>query len=142
MTWGLSRQNVQRAGTSDNLAGMLRTAPVIETGLVSLMLAIALGSMVLPVATIGLDYAKSYNEGWNVYHAARVAAGEDLYTGDLRRLVNYPPLSFFLIAGLKPLFGSLLIIGRLLNLAAFAATALPGRAVSIEGRELTTISSP
>lgn len=87
-----------------------------QAGPVLLVMAIAVGSVALSVLTIGMDFEKSYNEGWNAYHAARVAAGEALYSGDAFRLVNYPFLSFFLVAWLKPLFGNVLIIGRALNL--------------------------
>lgn len=88
------------------------------------ILVLALISVALPVATIGIGIEKSYNEGWNAYHAAEVAAGEPLYTGDPARLVNYPFLSFYLIAGLKPIFGNVLLIGRTLNTIAFAMTAV------------------
>ena len=93
-------------------------------GVVIFVLALSLISIAVPVATIGIDVERSYNEGWNAYHAARVAAGGPLYTGDPARLVTYPFLSFYLIAWLKPVFGNVLIIGRGLNLAAFAMTAL------------------
>lgn len=81
----------------------------------------ALISVALPAASIGLYFERSYNEGWNAYHAARAAAGETLYAGDPWRQVNYPFLSFYLVAWLKPLFGDVLMIGRALNLAALAA---------------------
>lgn len=89
-----------------------------------LVLAAALLSVVLPFATMGFDIEKSYNEGWNAYHAARVSSGEVLYTGDPARLVNYPFLSFYLVAWLKPLFGNVLLIGRGLNIIAFLATGI------------------
>ena len=94
------------------------------TGSVIVIFVLALISLALPIVTIGIDIERSYNEGWNAYHAARVAAGEPLYTGDPARLVNYPFLSFYLIAWLKPIFGDVLMIGRGLNLVAFAMTAL------------------
>ena len=94
------------------------------TGSVIVIFVLALSSVALPIATIGIDIERSYNEGWNAYHAARVAAGEPLYTGDPARLVNYPFLGFYLIAWLKPIFGDVLMIGRGLNLFAFAMTAI------------------
>jgi hypothetical protein len=81
---------------------------------------IALLAVAVPGATIGFDFEKSYNEGWNAYQAARAAAGEALYNGDPARLVNYPFLSFYIVAWLKPLFGNVLLIGRGLNAASFA----------------------
>jgi hypothetical protein len=93
----------------------------LAAGLVILVFAIALASLILPFLTIAVAYEKTYNEGWNAYHATRVAAGEPLYSGDDWRLVNYPFLSFYLIAGLKPLFGDVLIIGRVLSFLALIA---------------------
>lgn len=88
------------------------------------ILALAIISVIVPLVTIGFDVEKSYNEGWNAYRAAQVAAGMPLYTGDPTRLVNYPFLSFYLIAWLKPVFGNVLLIGRGLNVIAFAMTTL------------------
>lgn len=98
-------------------------------GATLIVLALALVSVALPMATIGLGLEKSYNEGWNAYHAAQVAAGAPLYTGDPARLVNYPFLSFYLVAWLKPVFGNVLLIGRGINAAAFATTAVLGALV-------------
>lgn len=97
--------------------------PLID-GAVIFIFILGLISVAVPIATIGFDIEKIYNEGWNAYHAARVAAGEPLYTGDPARLVNYPFLSFYLVASLKPIFGDVLMIGRGLNLVAFVMTAI------------------
>lgn len=98
----------------------------LVAGATMFVLALALVSIAVPLATIGLGLEKSYNEGWNAYHAVEVAAGKPLYTGDPARLVNYPFLGFYLVAWLKPIFGNVLLIGRGINLAAFATTALLG----------------
>ncbi|MBV9523234.1 MAG: hypothetical protein JO010_10600 [Alphaproteobacteria bacterium] len=98
----------------------------IAVGLVILLFSIALAALVPPILTIDEDFEKIYSEGWNAYHAARAAAGEKLYSGDLWRPVNYPFLSFYLVAWLKPLFGNVLIIGRGLNLAGLAAQGVLG----------------
>ena len=88
------------------------------------ILSIALLAIAVPGVTIGFDFEKSYNEGWNAYQAARAAAGQVLYNGDPARLVNYPFLSFYIIAWLKPLFGNVLLIGRGLNALSFAMTGV------------------
>jgi hypothetical protein len=86
-------------------------------------------SMVLPAASIGLYFERSYNEGWNAYHQARAAAGEPLYGAEPWRPVNYPFLSFYLVGWLGRLLGNVLIAGRVLNLAALAAVSISGALV-------------
>ena len=85
---------------------------------------VAIGSIVMPVASVGFDWERTPNEGWNVYHAARAAAGEILYTGDPARQVSYPFISFYLIGWLKPLFGNLLVIGRAISVISLACVAI------------------
>jgi hypothetical protein len=58
---------------------------------------LAIASIAMPVASIGFDWERTPNEGWNVYHVARAAAGEVLYSGDPAREVNFPFISFYLI---------------------------------------------
>jgi hypothetical protein len=93
------------------------------------VLAAAVLSLVLPAASIGLYFERSYNEGWNAYHQARAAAGEPLYGAEPWRPVNYPFLSFYLVGGLGRLFGNVLVAGRLVNLAALAAVTVSGALV-------------
>lgn len=104
--------------------GAPRRSPFLVTYLlwaIALILALtALASVALPVASIGFVYERSYNEGWNAYHAARAAAGEALYGGRWHP-VNYPFLSFYLIGWLTPLFGDPLIIGRAVNVLSLGA---------------------
>ncbi len=88
---------------------------------VLLVLCGAIALCVIPVLSSGFNFEKNYSEGWNAYHAFRAASGEVLYSGDPRHFVNYPFLSFYLIAWLKPLFGDVLTIGRALSLIALAA---------------------
>jgi Dolichyl-phosphate-mannose-protein mannosyltransferase len=64
----------------------------------------------------------SYNEGWNVFHTARLLNGEPLYlpTQDLPITpVNYPPLSFLLIGSISKFTGSILFSGRAVSLLSF-----------------------
>ncbi len=92
---------------------------VIAMPAILLLLAIAAASLTLPLMTFDAAFGRMYSEGWVAGHAARLAAGEALYSGDPWRPVNYPPLFFLLLAWLKPLFNDLLLIGRAVNLAAF-----------------------
>jgi hypothetical protein len=103
------------------LRGAARFRPDFLVGGYALaVLCVALLSVAPAVAMIGFDVEKTFNEGWNAYHAARVAVGDPLYRGDPNRLVDYPFLNFYLIAWLKPLFGNVLMIGRGLDAGAFA----------------------
>ncbi|HWY65247.1 MAG TPA: hypothetical protein VNX61_08530, partial [Rhizomicrobium sp.] len=62
------------------------------------------------------------NEGWNAAHALSLLAGHGLYPPPQSLMVNnYPPLSFYLVAGLTKLTGDAVIAGRLLSLFAFLA---------------------
>jgi hypothetical protein len=88
--------------------------------------AAAVASIVLPAASIGLYFERSYNEGWNAYQQARAAAGGHLYGADPWRPVNYPFLSFYLAGWLGRLLGNVLIAGRVLNLLALAAVIACG----------------
>jgi len=63
------------------------------------------------------------NEGWNAAHALALLAGHGLYPPPQSLMVNnYPPLSFYLVAGLTMVTGDAVIAGRILGLLAFAAT--------------------
>jgi hypothetical protein len=94
--------------------GTMAVVPVL------LVLYGAIALCVIPVLSSGFNFERNYSEGWNAYHAFRAASGEVLYSGDPRHFVNYPFLSFYLIAWLKPLFGDVLTIGRALSLIALA----------------------
>jgi hypothetical protein len=106
------------AGVTDWPRPSLRWAALL---LASAVLAAALAAILLPALSIGLVFERSWNEGWNAYHQARAAAGDSLYGTDPWRPVNYPFLSFYLVGRLGPLFGNVLIAGRVLNLIALAA---------------------
>ncbi|MGE3691235.1 MAG: hypothetical protein AB7F98_07635 [Novosphingobium sp.] len=68
-----------------------------------------------------------YNEGWNAYLQLRAAQGEPLYSGfSPYWFNNYPPLSFYLAGLVGKLTGDVVLAGRLLSLAGFAAMALAG----------------
>lgn len=79
--------------------------------------------LALPLLTLTAPFELNYNEGWNAYHAARIMAGGPLYTGNVLAPVNYPFLSFYLVAALAPWLGGVVIAGRVVNLVSLLVTA-------------------
>ncbi len=72
----------------------------------------------VPFARSGFRAEVGYNEGWNVYNAATLAAGYPLYPANFGwTVINYPMLSFAVIAQASKLTHSLLFTGRALALA-------------------------
>ena len=64
------------------------------------------------------------NEGWNAFHSNHLLKDQPLYP-PYNALIsnNYPPLSFYLNAGLAALFGDDLIAGRLLSFISLLVVA-------------------
>jgi hypothetical protein len=70
-------------------------------------------------------YQVNYNEGWNVYNAERVAKSLPLYYPKYNwTVVNYPPLSFYVVAYLSHFTHSYLLSGRLLSLISLVTSCL------------------
>jgi hypothetical protein len=66
-----------------------------------------------------------YNEGWNVYNTMKVAAHQPLYPSAYGwTTVNYPALSFHLVAFLGRFTSEYLITARMLSLAGLCLSAL------------------
>ena len=84
--------------------------------------AICLLASVRTSLTIVRRIPLNFNEGWNAYHTADVAAGRPLYP-DVSGVffTNYPPLSFYVTAPLGHALGDHMIAGRLVALTAFVA---------------------
>jgi hypothetical protein len=91
----------------------------------------ALAAFLLPVllyCTVRIGYINPihFNEGWNVEIVSRILHGERLYealTGLPLRPVNYPPLSFLIIAGLSAPSIPILLVGRVVSLLSFLVVA-------------------
>jgi hypothetical protein len=67
----------------------------------------------------------NYNEGWNVYNTARVAEHQPLYAATYGwTAVNYPALSFHLVAGLGRSTTEYLFTARILSLAGLCLSGL------------------
>jgi hypothetical protein len=105
-----------------------RTAPSGDAVVYVATLALAL--CCLPVftrivLTIPLHTPLNYNEGWNAYHAMDVIRGSALYPHPPRLFFNnYPPLSFYLIAGATRLVGDPIVAGRCISLISFVVWTL------------------
>ena len=67
----------------------------------------------------------NYNEGWNAFHSADLAAHRALYPDPPAFFFNnYPPLSFFATAPLGHALGDHMVAGRIVASLAFAAWVL------------------
>jgi hypothetical protein len=80
--------------------------------------AILFWTAALPSWRVFLLMEIDYNEGWNVYNAQKVAVHQQLYPVTYAwTAVNYPALSFHLIAAIGRFTSDYLFTGRLLSLA-------------------------
>ncbi len=87
--------------------------------------AIALYTAIFPVYRAFFLVEVSYNEGWNVYNAWMVAHHLPLYGSPAGwTTVNYPALSFYLIAQLNRLTHDFLFTGRALSILGLAVTSV------------------
>jgi hypothetical protein len=86
--------------------------------LMALCGAILLWTSALPFSRAFLLMEIDYNEGWNVYNAQKVADHQPLYpTTYAWTTVNYPALSFHLVAAMGRSTSDYLFAGRILSLA-------------------------
>jgi hypothetical protein len=91
----------------------------LSVGVVAL---VGLLSVVFPVLRMFFKVPIEYNEGWNVYNAARITHHVTLYGQQYSWTpVIYPPLSFFVIAWLHRLGFDYLTAGRILSLSSLLA---------------------
>jgi len=81
-------------------------------------------TFVRTILIIGRRIPLNFNEGWNAFHAADVAAGRPLYP-DASGLFfnNYPPLSFYPVAVVGRLVGDQLLGGRIIALLSLVTWA-------------------
>jgi hypothetical protein len=96
----------------DGRAGLLRRRRILL-----LCAGFALMTAVVPFARAFFLFELSYNEGWNVYNANVVVNHQLLYPVAYGwTTVNYPVLSFFVLAGLHRLTHEYLFTARVLSL--------------------------
>ena len=79
-----------------------------------ILVPIALNSIVLHEA--------GYIEGWFLFHSERTALGQALYDADLRRIVNYTYVSFYITGCLEQFLNSPILIARSLSWLGFATS--------------------
>ena len=100
--------NISARKTQETLYEWLSVVVVAIVGLVS---------VVSPLLRMFFKLSIEYNEGWNVYNAARITHHVALYGQQYSGTqVIYPPLSFFVIAWLYYLGFDYLMAGRALSL--------------------------
>ncbi len=92
-----------------------------RAALFSTLVLVALGGILFAAAAVRSTFSSplNYNEGWNSYHASSAAKGVPLYgSRPYYTAVNYPPLSFHLVALIGTAIGDFNLAGRWLSLAA------------------------
>jgi hypothetical protein len=118
-------------------AGVGKFGPRAQITLLALLAAYFL---IWPLWRLPLPIEIAQTEGWNAYHAdTALRAAMQLYPPQDTLIVNnYPPLSFFLVGYLQPLFGDALYVGRVLSvLATLGVGVLIVRIVMQLGGSLT-----
>ncbi len=96
---------------------MVRGKYAVESSLALLFfLVFAIYALALPLYLIPSHFPRSYNEGWNAYHAAAAMSGGGLYPpADSMLANNYPPLSFYLVGIVGKIVGDYIVAGRLIS---------------------------
>ena len=93
--------------------------------LMTLCAAFLLWTAARPLYRVFLFTELDYNEGWNLYNAQTVALHQPLYPAPVGwTAVNYPALSFHLVAFLSRFTGEFLFTARILSLAGLCLNAL------------------
>jgi hypothetical protein len=93
--------------------------------LIALCGGILLWTAALPFSRAFLAMEIDYNEGWNVYNAQKVALHQPLYpTTYAWTTVNYPALSFHLVAAMGRSTSEYLFTGRILSLAGLCLSCI------------------
>lgn len=85
----------------------------------------AIALLLPPLVAATFEVSRSYNEGWNAYHATRAYAAAPLYpANDALISNNYPPLSFFIVGAFAKLVGDAIMAGRILALLGLGMTTI------------------
>lgn len=85
----------------------------------------AIALTILPAEALFARIPINYNEGWNAFHTLRLRTGGPLYPPlSASTFINYPPLSFYVVAALHPLIGDDIFAGRVVALIAELVVAL------------------
>jgi hypothetical protein len=99
--------------------------PSVGNWILACCIAFALLTAIVPFARAFYRVEVSCNEGWDVYNAALVASHGQLYPGKSGwKFVNYPMLSFVLVAQLHRWTHDYLFTGRTLSLLSLLGCCL------------------
>jgi hypothetical protein len=98
---------------------------IYEWGPLALLAALAVALTLYPVLRAFFRLEVNYNEGWNVYNAVAADRHLPLYGEKYGwRTVNYPALSFYVVAWLHRAGLAYLTAGRILSLLSFLASCI------------------
>jgi hypothetical protein len=98
---------------------------ICEWGPLALLAAVAAALMVYPILRAFFRLEVNYNEGWNVYNAIAADHHIPLYGEKYGwRTVNYPALSFYVVAWLHRAGLDYLAAGRILSLLSLLVSCL------------------
>ena len=113
----------------ERLSGLssMRTASVASRWLDAMLVVLASATLIGTIrVALTLDLPLAWGtEGWNAYHAAQAAAGQNPYPPPSGLFYdNYPPLGFYIVGLLSTLTGDALVAGRAVSLLAFLTIGL------------------
>lgn len=115
---------------------MLLVSRAVTWLVVAFLFGLAIALLWTPVSALTAHIPLSYNEGWNGFHSLRLRTGGLLYPPvSPATFINYPPLSFYLVAALANFIGDDIVAGRIVALVALLVTTLN---VGIAARRLGT----
>lgn len=115
---------------------MLLVSRAVTWLVIAFLFGLAIALLWTPLSALTAQVPLSYNEGWNAFHSLRLRTSGALYPPVAPgTFINYPPLSFYIVAGLANLIGDDIVAGRLVALAALLVTALN---VGLAARRLGT----
>lgn len=102
----------------------------LRTYTVSLCALAAVFTAIIPFARAFFHLEITYNEGWNIYNAERVLHHQLLYPVKYGwTMVNYPALSFYLMAGLHHFTHEFLFTARVVSLLSVIAIGVLAGAI-------------
>ncbi len=101
---------------------MVRRRLIFTLGLLTAFAALFSGFILW---RIGVPLQIDVNEAWNGWQVDRLLSGQPLYPEANALIINnYPPLSFYIIGLVRPLFENAIVAGRWISLASVILIAL------------------
>jgi hypothetical protein len=122
---GVTNEHAAPAASGHGRPSYALLVPVCEWGSVILLALFASALMIYPVLRAFSRLEVGYNDGWNVYNAVAAAHHLPLYGQKYGwTTVNYPALSFYVVAWLHRIGLGYLTAGRILSLVSLPASCL------------------